>query len=77
MGDIVEVRPDGYWKERKHDTKVFRVIKKPLLDYEKYKCLMESVDRQFPDANGKIYLQYRRRGEVDSSNNVTDKLGMI
>jgi len=82
-GDIVEVREDGYWKTpaypngRNFRTDTFRVVDKPGLSVEKYKCMMDSVDQDFPSLNGKTYLQYRRRGKVDVSDNVVDKLNKI
>jgi len=74
-GDIVEVRPDGYWTTRKYRTDVFRVVKKPGLDYKKYLHLMKAVENDTPDSiTGKTYLQLRRKGKIDALDNIVDKV---
>ena len=75
--DIVEVQPDGFYKKRGYNKKVFRVIENPKLSYEKYEVLMHSVEHTFPAADGKFYHKYRRRGKVDALDNIIDKLGKL
>ena len=77
LDDIVEVQPDGFYRKRGHNKNVFRVIERPGLSFETYRVLMESVDNQFPSPDGKIYLNHRRRGKVDSNNNIIDKLDKL
>lgn len=75
LDDIIEVRDNG--KFGAVNTDIFRVVKRPKLDWKKYKWIEDSVDHTFPHPNGKIYHQYRRRGKVDGSNNIVDKLGVL
>ena len=77
LGDTVEVQPDGFYKKRGYNKKVFRVIERIDLLYDKYKVLMDAVPFQFPHPDGKFYLQHRRRGKVDTFDNIIDKLGKL
>ena len=60
-GDIIDVKPDGFWDKRGHGKEKFYVVKVPNLDFERAKTLT------LPELDGEALLKKRKyKADVES-----------